>query len=105
MTEVEAKPAHGESDDSDVQAKLYDSQKDRVSVCGTQGEYDLNDELRYRNALKTMLPWLPDHMAETTSAFGDEFWEYGLGEKTGAPSRRSTATPLSRARQAALRRR
>ncbi|HZE30939.1 MAG TPA: hypothetical protein VE198_05815 [Actinoallomurus sp.] len=81
MTEVEVKPAHGESDDSDAQAKLYHSQKDRLFGRETQGAYDLNDELRYRNALKTMLPCLPDHMAKTTSALGDECCEYGLGEK------------------------
>jgi hypothetical protein len=81
VTEVEVKPTHGELADSDAQAKPYHSQKDRVFGRGLQGAYDLNDELRYRNALKTMLPCLPDHMTETTSALGDECCEYGLGEK------------------------
>ena len=81
MTEVEVKPAHGESDDSDAQAELYHSQRDRGFGRGMQGAYSLNDELRHRNALKTMLPCLPDHMTKTTSALGDECCEYSLGEK------------------------
>jgi 4,5-dihydroxyphthalate decarboxylase len=31
-------------------------------------------------ALKTMLPWLPEHVEETRRLFGsDDFWPYGLG--------------------------
>lgn len=36
------------------------------------------DDLRYRSALKVMLPWLDDHVAETVSALGEDWWTYGL---------------------------
>jgi 4,5-dihydroxyphthalate decarboxylase len=29
-------------------------------------------------ALKYMLPWLLEHVADTRSAMGDDFWAYGL---------------------------
>lgn len=35
-------------------------------------------DLRYRSALKVMLPWLDDHLTETVSALGDSYWQYGL---------------------------
>lgn len=35
-------------------------------------------DLRYRSALKTMLPWLSDHVRETEEVMGDRFWTYGL---------------------------
>jgi 4,5-dihydroxyphthalate decarboxylase len=35
-------------------------------------------DLREMTALKTMLPWLPAHLAATTAAMGEEFWPYGL---------------------------
>jgi 4,5-dihydroxyphthalate decarboxylase len=38
------------------------------------------DDLRHRSALKTMLPWLADHLTETENALGDGYWEYGLGK-------------------------
>ncbi|MFG1922130.1 hypothetical protein [Cryptosporangium sp. NPDC048952] len=35
-------------------------------------------ELFHRNALKVMLPWLEDHVAETVRTLGDNWWGYGL---------------------------
>jgi 4,5-dihydroxyphthalate decarboxylase len=29
-------------------------------------------------ALKTMLPWLPAHLAQVRREMGDDFWPYGL---------------------------
>jgi 4,5-dihydroxyphthalate decarboxylase len=36
------------------------------------------DDLRHRSALKSMLPWLAEHLAETKDALGDDYWAYGL---------------------------
>jgi 4,5-dihydroxyphthalate decarboxylase len=36
------------------------------------------DDLAYRSALKTMLPWLEQHLADTRAALGDGYWDYGL---------------------------
>jgi 4,5-dihydroxyphthalate decarboxylase len=36
------------------------------------------DDLLHRSALKTMLPWLDEHLAETKNALGDDYWAYGL---------------------------
>ena len=36
------------------------------------------EELMYRSSLKTMLPWLADHVEETVSAIGRDFWTYGI---------------------------
>jgi 4,5-dihydroxyphthalate decarboxylase len=35
-------------------------------------------DLREMTALKTMLPWLPAHLAETQAVMGNDFWAYGL---------------------------
>jgi 4,5-dihydroxyphthalate decarboxylase len=35
-------------------------------------------DLTHRNALKVMLPWLHDHVAETIAAMGPEYWDFGL---------------------------
>ncbi|MEN3308438.1 MAG: 4,5-dihydroxyphthalate decarboxylase [Micromonosporaceae bacterium] len=35
-------------------------------------------DLRHRNALKVMLPWLQQHVAETVDVLGDGYWDYGL---------------------------
>lgn len=35
-------------------------------------------ELAETTALKTMLPWLPRHLADTQQLMGAEFWPYGL---------------------------
>jgi 4,5-dihydroxyphthalate decarboxylase len=35
-------------------------------------------DVRYRSALKTMLPWLAEHISETESVMGPDFWSYGL---------------------------
>jgi 4,5-dihydroxyphthalate decarboxylase len=40
-------------------------------------------------ALKTMLPWLPAHVAETRRELGDDWWSYGL-----APNRHVLETFL-----------
>ena len=37
-------------------------------------------DLMYRSALKTMLPWSADHVAETVAALGDRYWTYGIDE-------------------------
>jgi 4,5-dihydroxyphthalate decarboxylase len=37
-----------------------------------------NKELMYRSSLKTMLPWLADHVEETIAAIGEDFWKYGI---------------------------
>jgi 4,5-dihydroxyphthalate decarboxylase len=37
-----------------------------------------NTELMYRSSLKTMLPWLADHVEETIAAIGENFWNYGI---------------------------
>lgn len=36
------------------------------------------DDLRQRRALKVMLPWLQHHLAETITALGTDYWDYGL---------------------------
>ncbi|GAB3410893.1 substrate-binding domain-containing protein [Flindersiella endophytica] len=36
------------------------------------------DDLTHRNALKVMLPWLHEHVAETVSVLGEGYWDYGL---------------------------
>jgi 4,5-dihydroxyphthalate decarboxylase len=35
-------------------------------------------DLRHRNALKVMLPWLQEYVAETLDVLGDGYWDYGL---------------------------
>jgi 4,5-dihydroxyphthalate decarboxylase len=35
-------------------------------------------ELRHRSALKVMLPWLEEHLAETLHALGEGYWDYGV---------------------------
>jgi 4,5-dihydroxyphthalate decarboxylase len=35
-------------------------------------------ELRQRNALLVMLPWLAEHVAEVRDVLGDGYWDYGL---------------------------
>ena len=35
-------------------------------------------DLAQRSALKTMLPWLQQHLAETVQALGAGYWDYGL---------------------------
>jgi 4,5-dihydroxyphthalate decarboxylase len=35
-------------------------------------------DLRHRNALKVMLPWLAEHVAETLDVLGAGYWDYGL---------------------------
>ncbi|HEU5025476.1 MAG TPA: hypothetical protein VFV01_11210 [Spirillospora sp.] len=37
-------------------------------------------DLAQRNALKVMLPWLEEHLAETLAALGPGYWDYGLEE-------------------------
>jgi 4,5-dihydroxyphthalate decarboxylase len=36
------------------------------------------EDLAYRSALKTMLPWLNQHVAETIAVLGPDYWGYGL---------------------------
>lgn len=36
------------------------------------------EDLMRRNALKVMLPWLQEHLRETTEVLGDRYWDYGL---------------------------
>jgi 4,5-dihydroxyphthalate decarboxylase len=36
------------------------------------------DELFHRNALKVMMPWLQDHVAETVRVLGENWWGYGF---------------------------
>jgi 4,5-dihydroxyphthalate decarboxylase len=36
-------------------------------------------DLRHRNALKVMLPWLQQHLADTLRVLGEGYWDYGLG--------------------------
>lgn len=36
------------------------------------------DDLMYRSSLKTMLPWLADHVEETQSIMGKDYWSYGI---------------------------
>lgn len=36
------------------------------------------DDLMYRSALKTMLPWLADHVEETVGLMGEDWWTYGV---------------------------
>ncbi|KAA9153001.1 ABC transporter substrate-binding protein [Amycolatopsis acidicola] len=36
------------------------------------------EDLTHRNALKVMLPWLQQHLAETLDALGPGYWDYGL---------------------------
>jgi 4,5-dihydroxyphthalate decarboxylase len=35
-------------------------------------------DLAHRNALKVMLPWLQQHVADTVAALGPDYWDYGL---------------------------
>lgn len=37
-------------------------------------------DLAETDALKTMLPWLPAHLAETRKEFGDDWWAYGYNQ-------------------------
>ncbi|GAB2989901.1 ABC transporter substrate-binding protein [Amycolatopsis acidiphila] len=36
------------------------------------------EDLKHRNALKVMLPWLQQHLEETLDALGPGYWDYGL---------------------------
>jgi 4,5-dihydroxyphthalate decarboxylase len=36
------------------------------------------EDLRHRSALKVMLPWLHEHVAETVELMGGGYWDYGL---------------------------
>jgi 4,5-dihydroxyphthalate decarboxylase len=36
------------------------------------------DDLTQRSALKVMLPWLQQHLAETVEVLGNGYWDYGL---------------------------
>jgi 4,5-dihydroxyphthalate decarboxylase len=36
------------------------------------------EDLMHRSALKVMLPWLHDHVAETLDVLGPDYWAYGL---------------------------
>lgn len=36
------------------------------------------EDLMYRSSLKTMLPWLADHVEETRRVMGDDYWHYGI---------------------------
>ncbi|MFC4118831.1 hypothetical protein [Nonomuraea zeae] len=36
------------------------------------------EDLRHRNALKVMLPWLDEHVRETLAVLGEDYWAYGL---------------------------
>jgi 4,5-dihydroxyphthalate decarboxylase len=36
------------------------------------------EDLMYRSSLKVMLPWLADHVEETVSALGEDYWTYGI---------------------------
>jgi 4,5-dihydroxyphthalate decarboxylase len=36
------------------------------------------EDLAYRSALKIMLPWLNEHLAETVEVLGADYWGYGL---------------------------
>jgi len=36
--------------------------------------------LRERSALKVMLPWLQQHVAETVDALGEDYWGYGIAK-------------------------
>ncbi len=36
------------------------------------------EDLMYRSSLKVMLPWLADHVDETVSALGEDYWTYGI---------------------------
>lgn len=36
------------------------------------------EDLLTRNALKVMLPWLQQHVADTVAALGEGWWDYGL---------------------------
>lgn len=36
------------------------------------------EDLRQRNALKVMLPWLQEHVAEAGDVLGADYWAYGL---------------------------
>lgn len=35
-------------------------------------------DLRHRNALKVMQPWLERHVADTLDVMGAHYWDYGL---------------------------
>jgi 4,5-dihydroxyphthalate decarboxylase len=35
-------------------------------------------DLHHRNALKVMLPWLAEHVAEVADVLGEGYWDYGL---------------------------
>jgi len=36
------------------------------------------EDLMYRSSLKTMLPWLADHVEETVRVMGENYWKYGI---------------------------
>ena len=36
------------------------------------------EDLGHRNALKVMLPWLAEHVAEADGVLGADHWSYGL---------------------------
>jgi 4,5-dihydroxyphthalate decarboxylase len=36
------------------------------------------EDLRHRNALKVMLPWLAEHLESTVDVLGEGYWDYGL---------------------------
>lgn len=36
------------------------------------------NDVMYRSSLKIMVPWLADHVEETTHAKGEDFWTYGI---------------------------
>lgn len=41
------------------------------------------EDLMHRSALKSMLPWLADHVAETKKALGEAYWPYGIEPNRG----------------------
>lgn len=54
----------------ELAGKLYDA--------FSQARDEADERIRRVAYYTTMLPWLPDHVAETRAVMGDDFWPYGV---------------------------
>jgi 4,5-dihydroxyphthalate decarboxylase len=64
-----------------IKRELYDRHPWIASSLTTAFNASLErayEDLEYRSALKTMLPWLPEHVDRTRAIMGTRYWSYGV---------------------------